>query len=76
MEVLILAAITTASYLFILSSLLSWRFLLRHRVWFDVIFTFGVPILARGSYHGFATAIIAGLLLTLSLKVISLFYKV
>lgn len=67
MDVILLSTVLTFSYLLILSKIFTLRFIVKHQIWFDVIFTFGIPILASKTYHGFAISVIAGLELSLVL---------
>jgi len=60
MEILILSFICAGGYLIILSKIFGLYFVTRTQVLWDLLFTFGVPILFVGTFSGMATAFLAG----------------
>jgi hypothetical protein len=67
MEVLILALLSAASLLIILSKTIGFMRVVKHHKIVDVLATVGLPLLFFGSFAGMATAIIAGVMLSLIL---------
>jgi hypothetical protein len=62
MEILFLSFICALSYLIILCKIFSLKFICRTQVLWDVLFTFGLPMLFVGTFSGMATAFISGVL--------------
>ena len=65
MEVIFISFICAISYLIILAKLFSLSFIIRTQVFWDLVFTFGLPALFMGTYSGMATAFIAGVLFSI-----------
>ena len=72
MEVLILSFITALSYIVVLSKIFGLGFVLRTQVFWDVLFTVGVPLLFTGTYSGMATGVLSGLIFSGIISFISL----
>lgn len=64
---LTIAALTTASALFVILRLFNWRTVLRHRAFFDVLVTGGLMALFAGTLTGTVTAAVSGLFLSVIL---------
>lgn len=71
MDVIFLAFISATGMLLVCIKALGFQRTLRWQVWIDVIVTFGLPFAFYGTYHGMATAMIAGVILTLELALLS-----
>lgn len=65
MEVLFLSFICAISYVIILCKIFSLHFLAKTQVVWDILFTFGTPVLFLGTFSGMATAFISGLLFSI-----------
>jgi hypothetical protein len=65
MEVLFLSFICALSYVIILCKIFSLNFLAKTQVLWDILFTFGTPVLFLGTFSGMATAFISGLLFSI-----------
>jgi hypothetical protein len=72
MDVLLISFITSLSYLIILSKVFSLSFVIRTQILWDVLFTFGVPMLFIGTYSGMVTGVLSGIMFTLMLSFVSL----
>lgn len=75
MEIIILSFLTAVGKIWLLSRLLGLRRLLRHAVWFDVTFTFVLPILFMGTFSGAILAVLSGLWFTALTWFLSIFVK-
>lgn len=62
MEVMFLSFVCAISYLIILCKMFSLKFVVKTQVIWDIVFTFGMPILFTGTFSGMATAFIAGIM--------------
>jgi len=62
MEIMFLSFICSISYLVILCKMFSLKFVVKTQVLWDIVFTFGMPVLFTGTFSGMATAFIAGIL--------------
>ena len=67
MEILLLAFLTACGYLIILGKTITLAIMIRHQLIIDIIATIGIPWLFYGSFSGMATAVIAGLIVSLFL---------
>lgn len=67
MEILLLAFITCICYLILLFKFFNPRHVLYFDKWVDLIATAGMPLLFLGTFSGMATAILSGLMLSVSL---------
>lgn len=67
MEILILSFLTACGYLIVLAKIFSLRGVIKHQVLIDLIATAGIPWLFYGSFSGMATAVLAGLFVSIFL---------
>jgi len=65
MEIILISFICALSYLLILSKVFSLTFVIRTQVFWDVVFTLGVPVMFLGTFSGLCTAFLAGFFFTL-----------
>lgn len=65
MEILFLSFVCAISYIIILCKIFSLHFLAKTQVLWDILFTFGTPLLFYGTFSGMATGFIAGLLFSI-----------
>jgi hypothetical protein len=72
MEVLVIASIASLSYLIILCKIFGLGFVVRTQVLWDLLFTFGIPMLCIGTYKGMATAFLSGIIFSVVLSFIGL----
>lgn len=61
MEILVLGTLTCISYIIIICKTLSFDHMIKWQAFYDIVFTFGIPILLAGTLGGALIAIIAGL---------------
>lgn len=75
MDILFLSAICALSYIIILCKIFSLKFLAKTQVIWDVIFTFGMPLLFVGTFSGMSTAFISGVMFSCMTYFLSLLTK-
>ena len=75
MEIIILAFLTAVGKVWLLSKILGIKRLLRHAMWFDLAFTFILPILFMGTFSGAILAVLSGLWFTAITWFLGLFIK-
>jgi hypothetical protein len=75
MELIILAFLTAIGKVWLLSKVLGIRRLLRLSVYFDVAFTFILPILFMGTFSGAILAVLSGLWFTAITWFLGIFVK-
>ena len=69
MDIIILSAITAFSLLVVLTKLMGLHRVLKYQKIIDVLTTFALPWAFYGSFSGMATAIFAGIILSIVLGV-------
>ncbi|OUU25248.1 MAG: hypothetical protein CBB97_10170 [Candidatus Endolissoclinum sp. TMED37] len=72
MEVLFLSFVCSLSYLIILCKIFSLKFVCKTQVLWDIVFTFGMPVLFTGTFSGMATAFISGVIFSIITLFLSL----
>jgi len=65
MEILFLSFLCALSYIIILCKIFSLTFIARTQLFWDVLFTLGVPFLFIGTFSGMSTAIITGVIFSM-----------
>lgn len=65
MEILFLSFLCALSYIIILCKIFSLSFIAKTQVFWDLLFTLGVPFLFIGTFSGMSTAIITGVLFSM-----------
>jgi hypothetical protein len=65
MEILFLSFLCALSYIIILCKIFSLSFIARTQVFWDILFTLGVPFLFIGTFSGMSTAIITGVIFSM-----------
>ena len=76
MEILVLSLLTATSLLVILTKIIGFHNVLKYQKIIDAVATFGLPWIFFGSFSGMATAIIAGVTLSIFLGIIGKFYSI
>ena len=62
MSIILVSAASAAGYFIILKKTLGSRILRETQVIWDILLTFGLPLLFLGTYSGMITAVLAGLM--------------
>lgn len=75
MEIVILAFLTATGKLWLLSKVLGLRRTLHYAIWFDLAFTFILPILFMGTFSGAILAVLSGLWFTAITWFLGIFIK-
>ncbi len=75
MEILFLSFICALSYLIILCKMFSIKFICKTQVFWDCLFTFGMPLLFLGTFSGMATAFISGIIFSITTYYLSILNK-
>lgn len=60
MDIILISLICASSYLIILLKLFGLHFIARTQLFWDLLFTFGIPMLFLGTYSGMATGFLSG----------------
>jgi hypothetical protein len=78
MEIILLAALASLSYLLILLKFIGMKRLLRWSKWFDALFTIGIPALTSttGTFSAVVLSILSGLFFTVLLAVIKVSHSI
>lgn len=71
MEVIILAILAAASLMIIGSKIIGFKRMVHHHKLVDIAATVGLPMLFFGSFAGMATAILAGVFISLFLWIVN-----
>ena len=75
MELILLAFLTAMGKVWLLSRIMSLRRLLHYSKWFDIAFTFILPILFMGTFSGAILAVLSGLWFTAITWFLGIFIK-
>lgn len=67
MHILFLAFASANGLLLVLCKMLGHQRVIRHQILIDIILTFGLPVLFFGTFSGMATAMIAGIIVSIEL---------
>ena len=72
---ILIPALSALGFLIIIIKAIGIKKVIEYEIHIDVLFTIGFLIFSGGTYSGIKTAVIAGVILSLTLAIIKLIYK-
>ena len=74
MEIILLSTVVCISYMLLLAKTIKIKLLIKTQIIFDLLFTIGLPLLLSGTWHGMAVAMLAGLMFTANMWILTKLY--
>ena len=74
MEIILFSTIVCISYMLLLLKTIKIKLLIKMQLFFDILFTIGLPLVMSGTWHGMAVAMLAGLMFTANVWLLTKLY--